>query len=58
MFHSLTIHKSLPNQFPDRLRLSVDYRYQPLSHPVTEGSLLPHFNRLSWAYLLGRIRLQ
>jgi hypothetical protein len=26
----------------------VDYRYQGVSQPLTEGSLLPHFNRLSW----------
>ena len=39
-FHSHTVHKALPNQSPDRIRLSVDYRYQGGSQPVTEGSLL------------------
>ena len=47
-FHSHTVHKALPNQSPDRIRLSVDYRYQGCSKPVTEGSLLPHFNRMGW----------
>ena len=47
-FHSHAVHKALPNQSSDRIRLSVDYRYQGCSQPVTEGSLLPHFNRLAW----------
>ena len=47
-FHSHTVHKALPNQTSDRIRLSVDYRYQGCSKPVTEGSLLPHFNRMKW----------
>ncbi len=47
-FHSHTVHKALPNQTTDRIRLSVDYRYQGGSKPVTEGSLLPHFNRMGW----------
>lgn len=47
-FHSYTVHKALPNQSSDRIRLSVDYRYQGCSKPVTEGSLLPHFNRMGW----------
>lgn len=48
VFHSLTVHKALPNLAPDRIRLSVDYRYQPVSHPATEGSFLPHYARASW----------
>jgi ectoine hydroxylase-related dioxygenase (phytanoyl-CoA dioxygenase family) len=48
VFHSLTVHKALPNLSPDRLRLSVDFRYQPLSHPVAQSSLLPHFAQLTW----------
>ncbi|MYG00193.1 phytanoyl-CoA dioxygenase family protein [Candidatus Poribacteria bacterium] len=47
-FHSHAVHKALPNQTPDRIRLSVDYRYQGSSKPVTQGSLLPHFNRIPW----------
>jgi ectoine hydroxylase-related dioxygenase (phytanoyl-CoA dioxygenase family) len=48
LFHSLCVHRGVNNSTPDRVRLSVDYRYQGASQPVTEGSLLPHFNRLSW----------
>jgi ectoine hydroxylase-related dioxygenase (phytanoyl-CoA dioxygenase family) len=48
LFQSLTVHKALPNQTQDQIRLSVDYRYQGQSQPITEGSLLPHFNRMSW----------
>lgn len=47
-FHSHAVHKALPNQTPDKIRLSVDYRYQGSTKPVTEGSLLPHFNRMPW----------
>ena len=47
-FHSHTVHKALPNQTSNRIRLSVDYRYQGSSQPVTQGSLLPHFNRMPW----------
>jgi len=48
LFQSLCVHRGINNGTPDRVRLSVDYRYQGVSRPVTEGSLLPHFNRLSW----------
>jgi hypothetical protein len=49
VFHSHAVHRALPNRGPDRLRLSVDYRYQPASHPVTRGSLLPHYARVPWS---------
>ena len=48
LFHSLLVHKGLPNVTPDRMRVSVDFRYQGVSQPITEGSLLPHGNALSW----------
>lgn len=48
LFHSHTVHKGVENNSPNRIRLSVDYRYQGISQPITEGSLLPHFNRLKW----------
>jgi hypothetical protein len=48
VFHSLTVHKAVPNQFPDRLRLSVDYRYQPLSMPIEEKSLKTHCDMMGW----------
>lgn len=47
-FHSHTVHKGLPNLTPDRIRLSVDYRYQPISHPVTRDSFQPHLKDVSW----------
>ena len=47
-FHSLTVHKGLPNRSGDRLRLSVDYRFQPASDPVMELVLTPHQGRLTW----------
>lgn len=48
LFQSLTVHRAADNHTPDRVRISVDFRYQPLSQPVTEFSLLPHFNRMPW----------
>lgn len=48
LFHSLTVHKALPNLSPDHLRLSVDFRYQPVSHPVAPSSLKPHYERQTW----------
>jgi ectoine hydroxylase-related dioxygenase (phytanoyl-CoA dioxygenase family) len=48
LFHSHAVHRALDNTTSARLRLSVDYRYQGVSQPVVEGSLLPHFARLIW----------
>jgi ectoine hydroxylase-related dioxygenase (phytanoyl-CoA dioxygenase family) len=48
IFHSHAVHRALDNTTSDRLRLSVDFRYQGVSQPVVEGSLLPHFARLTW----------
>ena len=48
LFHSLTVHKALPNQHAERIRLSCDYRYQPISLPVEEKSLRPHCDVLTW----------
>jgi hypothetical protein len=31
-----------------RLRVSADYRYQGVSQPVVEDSLLPHYGRMGW----------
>ena len=42
LFHSLTVHAARPNR-TDRVRLSVDYRYQSAREPVVEGSLRPHW---------------
>lgn len=43
LFHSLTVHGSLPNT-TGRLRLSVDYRYQAPDEPVVAGTLDPHWH--------------
>lgn len=48
LFHSLCVHRGVNNRTANQVRLSVDYRYQGVSSPVTEGSLLPHFNRVPW----------
>ena len=47
-FHSHTIHKALPNNSGNLMRLSVDYRYQKSTDPFMEDLLMPHKNRLSW----------
>ena len=47
VFHSLTLHRALPNT-TDRMRLSVDYRFQREGETLTDGCLEPHFARLTW----------
>ncbi len=47
-FHSLTVHRGLPNRSGNRIRLSVDYRYQRASDPIMDKVLTPHQGRLSW----------
>jgi hypothetical protein len=42
LFLSTTVHWAPPNA-GRTLRLSVDYRYQPVSEPIVEGSLRPHY---------------
>jgi hypothetical protein len=41
-FHSHTVHKAMPNLLVDQIRLSCDFRYQPINQPIEERSLLPH----------------
>ncbi len=48
IFHSLTVHQAVPNVYKDRLRLTVDYRYQPISLPIEEKSLRTHCDVLPW----------
>ena len=50
VFHSLTVHKALPNRHPGRVRLSLDLRYQPANQPIENASLLPH-GPFEWAEL-------
>lgn len=44
IFPSLTLHKALPNVTEDRLRVSLDNRYQELGDPVAEQMLQPHLS--------------
>ncbi|MEE3258038.1 MAG: phytanoyl-CoA dioxygenase family protein [Candidatus Latescibacterota bacterium] len=46
--HSLTAHQGQDNESGDRLRISLDYRYQPMSHPVRSDSLEPHMHFTDW----------
>lgn len=48
VFHSHMVHRALPNLTPDRLRLSVDYRYQARSQPISAKNLLPHTGSIGW----------
>ena len=47
-FHSKTAHQGLPNVSGDRVRLSVDYRYQKKTDPIMEKNLAVHGGRLTW----------
>ena len=44
LFHSLTIHKALPNLTPDRLRISTDNRYQRAGDEIADISKGTHYN--------------
>lgn len=43
-FHSYTVHKALPNNSGDRLRVSTDNRYQRPKDDIHAGSLKPHYD--------------
>ena len=45
MFHSLTVHKALPNVTEDRMRISLDNRYQSVHEPIAEHMLTPHLSQ-------------
>jgi hypothetical protein len=47
IFHSLTVHKGRPNT-SDRLRMSLDNRYQRASEPICERCLVPYAGCGSW----------
>ncbi len=47
IFHSLAVHKGMPNG-SDRLRMSIDARYQRASEPIAPGSLQPHSQPSTW----------
>ncbi|MCZ6632555.1 MAG: phytanoyl-CoA dioxygenase family protein [bacterium] len=51
IFLALTIHQALPNWTEDRLRVSLDNRYQAVGDLTAEHMLTPHlsnFSGLSW----------
>lgn len=47
IFPALTIHKALPNVTEDRLRVSLDNRYQRVGDPIAEHMLNPHLASMS-----------
>lgn len=47
IFHSCTIHRGLPNR-TDRLRMSLDTRFQKVSEPIVSDSLEPHGKLIAW----------
>lgn len=47
-FPSHMVHKALPNQHPDRIRLSCDFRYQAAKEKIDKSSLLPHMGGIYW----------
>lgn len=47
IFHSMAVHKGVSNA-SDRLRMSIDARYQKISDPIAPGSLLPHAQPATW----------
>lgn len=47
IFPALTIHKALPNLSENRLRVSLDNRYQRIGDPIAEHMLNPHLGSMS-----------
>ena len=47
IFPALTIHMALPNVTKDRLRVSLDNRYQAIDDPIAEHMLEPHLSNFS-----------
>jgi hypothetical protein len=51
IFPSLMIHKALPNYTEDKLRVSLDNRYQAIGDTIAAHMLEPHLNivkKLTW----------
>jgi ectoine hydroxylase-related dioxygenase (phytanoyl-CoA dioxygenase family) len=44
IFHSLCIHKALPNLTGNKLRLSIDNRYQRGDEAIEEAAMKTHYN--------------
>ena len=47
IFHSLTAHQALPNLSEDRMRVSLDNRYQAFGIPIAEQMLTPHLSNFA-----------
>ena len=47
-FHSKTVHQGLPNISGNRIRLSVDYRYQKMGAKIMDKNLGVHQGRVTW----------
>ncbi len=47
LFHSMTVHKGLPNH-SDKLRMSMDVRYQPVDEPFCPANARPDGQPLTW----------
>lgn len=47
-FLSTTVHKAIPATDAEHVRLSCDFRYQPIADPIHEHSLFPHCKLASW----------
>ena len=47
IFPSLTVHQALPNHTEDRLRVSLDNRYQARDRPIAQHMLEPHMQAIS-----------
>lgn len=48
MFGAMTVHAARVNLHPNRMRLSVDFRFQTEGDALTPICLQPHFERLTW----------
>jgi ectoine hydroxylase-related dioxygenase (phytanoyl-CoA dioxygenase family) len=46
-FPALTVHKALPNLTEDRMRISLDNRYQRVGDRIAEHMLVPHMTDIS-----------
>ena len=47
IFHSLLVHRALPNLTENHMRLSLDNRYQSARVPIAEQMLMPHLSGIS-----------
>ncbi len=56
-FHSLTVHKALPNQTGELMRISLDNRYQAAGDVINDRQLQPHLSgsgqRWGWDEIYG-----